>query len=87
MDGLSFELAQVTECAEALEDVRAFGSVLPAAARQVSASVLRARRLSPELKRLPTKYVHKPWAAPAAVLRDAGVSFGRPASGTPRKGT
>ena len=39
------------------DDVRAFGPVLPAAARRVSASVLRARRLSPELKRIPEDLV------------------------------
>ena len=39
------------------DDVRAFGDVLPAAARPVSATVLRARRLSPELKRIPEDLV------------------------------
>ena len=34
------------------------------------------RRFVPELARLPDKYVHRPWEAPEAVLRGAGVSLG-----------
>jgi deoxyribodipyrimidine photo-lyase len=34
------------------------------------------RRWVPELARLPTKYLHKPWEAPACVLSDAGVRLG-----------
>lgn len=30
----------------------------------------------PELARMPAKYIHKPWAAPASVLDEAGVSLG-----------
>ena len=39
------------------DDVRVFGEVLHVAARRVSATVLRARRLSPELKRIPEDLV------------------------------
>ncbi|WP_341705321.1 FAD-binding domain-containing protein, partial [Ferrovibrio sp.] len=35
------------------------------------------RRWLPQLEKLPDKFIHKPWAAPAAVLRDAGVTLGR----------
>ena len=34
------------------------------------------RRFVPELARLPDKYIHRPWEAPEAVLREAGVSLG-----------
>ncbi len=34
------------------------------------------RRFVPELARLPDKYVHAPWTAPAAVLAEAGVTLG-----------
>jgi deoxyribodipyrimidine photo-lyase len=34
------------------------------------------RRWVPELERLPTKYVHAPFRAPAAVLAAAGVRLG-----------
>ena len=34
------------------------------------------RRWVPELAALPDRYLHRPWEAPAAVLRDAGVSLG-----------
>jgi deoxyribodipyrimidine photo-lyase len=34
------------------------------------------RRFVPELARLPTRYVHAPWLAPASVLADAGVILG-----------
>ncbi|MEM9170971.1 MAG: FAD-binding domain-containing protein, partial [Pseudomonadota bacterium] len=34
------------------------------------------RAFVPELKDLPKKYLQKPWEAPAAVLRDAGVVLG-----------
>jgi hypothetical protein len=34
------------------------------------------RRFVPELARLPTRYVHAPWLAPASVLTDAGVILG-----------
>ncbi|MBU3732683.1 MAG: deoxyribodipyrimidine photo-lyase, partial [Beijerinckiaceae bacterium] len=30
----------------------------------------------PELARVPPKYVHAPWTAPAQTLHDAGVSLG-----------
>jgi deoxyribodipyrimidine photo-lyase len=33
------------------------------------------RRWVPELARLPDKYLHEPWSAPAAVLADAGVTL------------
>ena len=35
------------------------------------------RRFVPELAPLPDKYIHRPWEAPDAVLRGAGVSLGR----------
>ncbi len=35
------------------------------------------RRWLPQLGGLPDKWVHKPWDAPAAVLRGAGVTLGR----------
>jgi deoxyribodipyrimidine photo-lyase len=35
------------------------------------------RRYVPELARLPDKYIHHPWDAPAAVLASAGVRLGR----------
>ncbi len=34
------------------------------------------RRWCPELTRLPDKFIHQPWAAPAAILRGAGVTLG-----------
>ncbi|MFH1279034.1 MAG: deoxyribodipyrimidine photo-lyase [Candidatus Eisenbacteria bacterium] len=35
------------------------------------------RRRVPEIGALPDKYVHRPWEAPPALLRDAGVALGR----------
>jgi len=35
------------------------------------------RRWVPELARLPSAHLHKPWAAPASVLETAGVRIGR----------
>lgn len=34
------------------------------------------RRWIPELKRLPTAWIHKPWEAPTTVLSEAGVKLG-----------
>jgi deoxyribodipyrimidine photo-lyase len=34
------------------------------------------RRFVPELKRMPSKYIHTPWQAPADVLQDAAVHIG-----------
>ncbi len=36
-----------------------------------------ARRWIPELTRLPSKWIHRPFDAPAAVLKEAGVALGR----------
>jgi deoxyribodipyrimidine photo-lyase len=35
------------------------------------------RRWVPELARLPSPWVHRPWTAPARVLANAGVELGR----------
>lgn len=35
------------------------------------------RRFVPELARLPDRFLHRPWEAPEAILRDAGVALGR----------
>ncbi len=35
------------------------------------------RRWVPELAQMPSRYVHRPWAAPEATLRAAGVRLGR----------
>ncbi len=35
------------------------------------------RRWLPELARLPREFIHKPWEAPALVLREAGLALGR----------
>jgi deoxyribodipyrimidine photo-lyase len=34
------------------------------------------RRFVPELEKMPSKYIHKPWDAPDKVLKTAGVSLG-----------
>ena len=35
------------------------------------------RRYVPELRRLPDRYLHAPWEAPAEVLATAGITLGR----------
>ena len=35
------------------------------------------RRYVPEIAKLPNKYLHKPWLAPADVLKNAGVTLGK----------
>jgi deoxyribodipyrimidine photo-lyase len=35
------------------------------------------RRFVPELSRLPDRFLHKPWEAPALVLAEAGVTLGK----------
>jgi deoxyribodipyrimidine photo-lyase len=35
------------------------------------------RRWLPELARMPARFIHRPWEAPAAVLGEAGVTLGR----------
>jgi deoxyribodipyrimidine photo-lyase len=35
------------------------------------------RRWVPELRDLPDEWIQRPWEAPAAALRDAGIELGR----------
>ncbi|MCA9396014.1 MAG: deoxyribodipyrimidine photo-lyase, partial [Candidatus Omnitrophica bacterium] len=35
------------------------------------------RKWIPEISGLPDKYIHKPWEAPEAVLKSAGVRLGK----------
>jgi len=34
------------------------------------------RRWVPELAKMPKKYIHRPWEAPAHILQEAGVTLG-----------
>jgi deoxyribodipyrimidine photo-lyase len=35
------------------------------------------RRYVPELARMPSKYIHRPWETPPQLLAEAGVSLGK----------
>ena len=35
------------------------------------------RKYCPELNGLSDKYIHKPWEAPSAILKDAGIELGK----------
>ena len=35
------------------------------------------RRYVPQLAKLPDRYVHRPWEAPASVLQDSGITLGK----------
>ncbi len=65
-------------CAGCLADAPAFGAPadLAAEAAAFDPDGSYVRRWIPALARLPARYVHAPWAAPAAVLDDAGVELG-----------
>ena len=45
--------------------------------KQWDAAGAYVRRWAPELARLPDRWLHAPWAAPAKVLADAGVTLGK----------
>jgi deoxyribodipyrimidine photolyase len=65
-------------CAGCLADAPAFGAPadLAAEAAAFDPDGSYVRRWIPALARLPTRWVHAPWEAPAAVLDDAGVELG-----------
>ena len=61
--------------ADAAPYFRIFNPVLQA--QRFDAEGDYVRRYLPELARLPTRWLHEPWAAPAHVLQTAGVVLGR----------
>ncbi|MEG9883617.1 MAG: deoxyribodipyrimidine photo-lyase, partial [Hyphomicrobiales bacterium] len=60
--------------ADAAPYFRVFNPVLQGEKHDPEASYV--RRWVPELARLPLSHIHKPWQAPANMLRDAGVRLG-----------
>jgi deoxyribodipyrimidine photo-lyase len=61
--------------ADAAPYFRVFNPVLQG--RKFDADGAYVRRYVPELARLPDRFVHAPWEAPAEVLAAAGVALGR----------
>lgn len=61
--------------ADAAPYFRIFNPVLQAQRYDPDRSYL--RRWLPELERLPDRWIHRPWEAPADVLTEAGVTLGR----------
>jgi hypothetical protein len=65
-------------CAGCLSDAHPFEHVidLESEAKRFDPKGNYVRRWIPVLARLPAKYIHSPWEAPADVLADAGVELG-----------